>query len=192
MKLDLATLARDARAAHEPIRRANGRVVVLLDEVDQYDHAVVSLFDELLDGFGLGTAEEPVPVVLTFSLGGTMDHFLRAVVVERGITRTWLDVRELTGFLEDGEDLMAYELVLLNPFNPGLLPGLSDRSWAFNPGAEEELRARWVSRFRRNLGGVPSALTDRVLYALVDAARDADFVVEADDEIRLARLQDDE
>jgi hypothetical protein len=127
--------------------------------------------------------------VLTFSLGGTMDHFLRPIV-ESG--RSWLDVRELTGFLEDGEDMMAYELVLLNPFKPDLLPGLSDRSWAFNPEAEDELRARWVSRFRRNLGGMPSALTDKVLYALVDAARDADFVVEADDEIRLARLQSDE
>lgn len=190
LQLDLDALTEDARGHVDLIGQAGGRVVILLDEVDKYDEGVVALFDEMLDGFGLGSMEWPAPVVLTFSLGGTMDHFLRPIV-ERGVALPWLDLRELTVFQDDGEDMMAYELVLLNPFSSTLAPGFSDRSWGLNPEVSDDVRALWASRFRRNLAGMPKNLADPRLYLLVQWALDSAFFVEADDELRLAKLRGD-
>jgi hypothetical protein len=86
---------------------------------------------------------------------------------------------------------MAYELVLLNPFSSTLAPGFSDRSWGLNPEVSDDVRALWASRFRRNLAGMPKNLADPRLYLLVQWALDSAFFVEADDELRLAKLRGD-
>jgi CHAT domain len=181
---DLSALAAEARRRHD----LAARVVVLLDEVDAYGQAAIALFDVLLDGFGLGTREEPVPVALTFSLGGVLDHYLRPLV-ERAPTIAWLELAELAPFRNDGEDMMAYELVLLTPsFNPDP----SRRSWVRNPDVSDDERARWEARFRKHLAGMPSALTGDKLGVLVEWASEEQFLVEADDEARLARLRGDQ
>jgi hypothetical protein len=180
-QLDLAALGADARQSHNPA----ARVVVLLDEVDEYDEAAMILLGELLDGFGIGDASEPVPVVLTLSLGGTLDHWLRPWV-ERAPVIPWLRLAELGPFREDGEDMMAYELVLLTPsFNPE--PG--QRSWVRNLDVTESDRVTWEARFRKYLRGMPSALTGDSFNMLVEFASEQQFLVEADDEDRLARLR---
>lgn len=186
LQLDLAALAEDARRSHEFIRRRVGRVVVLLDDVDRYGDVAVTLFDDMLDGFGLGTATLPTPVFLTLSLGGQLDQYLRQLVESK--SRPWLDLQPLRVFQPDGEDLMAYELVLLHPVEGRLVQGRVERSWAFNPAATSELRQRWINKFRSYLGGRPIALTDKMLTTLVDFACDEAFLVAADDEKRLHQI----
>lgn len=187
LQVDLAALARDARDAHGFIRSRAGRVIVLLDDVDRYGELAVILFDEMLDGFGLGTATLPIPVVVTFSLGGQLDQYLRRLVEGRS-AKPWLDLQPLYAFQPDGEDLMAYGLVLLHPVEGRVVQGRAERSWAFNPAATAELREKWVGGFRRNLGGRPIRLTSEVMTTLVDMACEDAFLLAADDEKRLHQV----
>jgi hypothetical protein len=162
-------------------------VIVLLDDVDRYGELAAILFDEMLDGFGLGTATLPIPVILTFSLGGQLDQYFRQLAEGRA-AKPWLDLQQLRAFQPNGEDLMAYELVLLHPVEGRVIQGRAERSWAFNPAATGELRERWVSNFRRHVGGRPISLTSDVMTVLVDIACGDAFLVAADDEKRLHQV----
>jgi hypothetical protein len=186
LQVDLEALAKDACSSHGFIRCGAGRVVVLLDDVDRYGNVAITLFDEMLDGFGLGTAALPVPVVVTLSLGGQLDQYLRGLV--EGNSRPWLDKQRLRDFQPDGEDLMAYALVLLHPVEGRIVPQRAERSWAFNPTATAEVRKKWVAKFRSYLGGRPLALTGDMMTLLVDFACGEDFLVAADDEKRLHQI----
>lgn len=186
LQVDLETLAEDARSSHGFIKCGAGRVVVLLDDVDRYGDVAIALFDEMLDGFGLGSATLPVPVVMTFSLGGQLDQYLRGLV--EGNSKPWLDKQPLRAFQPDGEDLMAYELVLLHPVDGRMIPQRAERSWAFNPTATAAVREKWVAKFRSYLRGRPIALTGEMMTVLVDLAWGDDFLVAADDEKRLHQI----
>jgi hypothetical protein len=187
LQLDLASLAVDARRAHQRIAERNGRVVVLLDDVDAYDAAVAPLFEELLGRAGLGTAEEPVPVIMTLSFSDPLGDYFRKLV-ETAPSRSWLAVEELEPFREDGEDMMAYELVLLtSSFNPEA----GRPSWVRNPDVADSVRGLWEGNFRRWLKGMPIELTGERFDMLTELGAQAEFLMEADDEDRLARLLED-
>jgi hypothetical protein len=178
-------------AAVNPRIAAGGRPIVLLDAIHKYDK---ELLTELLDGnllghFGFGSnAANRIPTVLSFAVTGAALDFLRSVV-EAPLARPWLLRHGLNAFREDGEDVLAYERVLLHPFNPNLMPQVSDRAWVVSPEADVALVEYWRGVFRLLLEGWPKSLTDRVLYKSVRMARDANCLREADDEDLLRRLR---
>ena len=186
LQVDLAELAGDAHDSHGFIKGSAGRVIVLLDDVDRYGELAVRLFDEMLDGFGFGTATLPIPVLVTLSLGGQLDQYLRRLVEGRN-AKPWLNLQPLDAF-QPGEDLMAYEMVLLHPVEGRVVLGRAERSWAFNPAATAELREKWVGKFRKHVGGRPVKLIGDVMTALVDIACDDAFLLAADDENRLQQV----
>jgi hypothetical protein len=186
IQLDLERLQQDARAAHVLICRASGQVVLLLDEVEKYATALTDLFESMLNGFGLGSRRNPIPVVLTFALGSTTNDMLLPIAEQR-FTKPWLHAMALEPFKGNGEDLLAYELVLLNPYKD-LADGIADRAWAFNSDIDPDVRERWQGIFRKRLRGLPDQLGSEVLYVLTELAQSDGFVVEADDESLLKRM----
>jgi CHAT domain len=183
VRMDLETLLRDARAKYPLF--AEGQVVVLLDDVDRYGPLVPLLFKQtggILDASGLGSSSQPVPVVATCSLGGDASETLLKPIAEGQTRLSWLETGWLLPFQDTGEDLLAYELVLLNPFAEHLLPGVSGVGWAFNDDVEDDVRTRWEGRFRRTVRGIPQRFNTDAFYLLADTGKDAGFTIEADDE----------
>lgn len=119
LQKDLVQLANDVRK--KVPSRANGRVLVLLDAVDTYDKAIDPLFQKMLGGFGLGTAEEPIPVVLAFSSNGAAQDKLKGHL-EDSKNSVWLRHLLLNPFDTHGEDMLAYSTILLHPFRPNIVP----------------------------------------------------------------------
>lgn len=190
IRVDLTALLADTKQKIPFFRDAGGQAVVLLDDVDRYGDLVPLFFarqDGLVNATGFGTPEQPVPVVMTASLGGEHDARLRQIWEQRELL-SWLATETLDPFRADGEDLIAYELVLLNPFAPDLLPGVSDVGWAFNDEVADEVRDRWRKRFRRSLKGMPQRFLTDVFYVLADTAHDDQFTIPADDDVWLARI----
>jgi hypothetical protein len=191
IRADLSMLLADAGTRHPLFAALPSQVVVLLDDVDQYGPLVQDLMkqrDGILDAAGLGSSAQPVPVVMTCSLGlDATDKFLRPISEQR--TRpSWLETASLGPFAENGEDLLAYELVLLHPFAPALWEGVSGVGWAFNDDVEDDVRARWEKRFRRAVKGIPQRFNSEGFYIVAESAHDQQFTIEADDETLLARL----
>ena len=178
---DLGRLAADARAAHPHVARAKGRAVLLVDDIDASSVDLLdALHDQLLGEHGLGTQEEPVPVVLALTYGGE-DNLLRDVAEGRS-NQPWL-VMPLRPFQADGEDLLAYEQVMLHPFNPGAREGVSNRPWVLNRSLDRAVWDDYVNEARSELRGWPSVFTDGALYRFLGMARlgVSPFVKDADD-----------
>jgi hypothetical protein len=178
---DLGRLAAAARAAHPHVARANGRAVLLIDDVDASSvDLLYALHERLLGDHGLGTQEEPVPVVLALTFGGE-DNLLRDIAEGRS-NRPWR-VMPLRPFRADGEDLLAYEQVMLHPFNPGAHEDVSNRPWVFNRSLDRAVWNDYVSAARSELGGWPSVFIDGTLYRFLRVARIgiSPFVKDADD-----------
>lgn len=189
LRRDLAALAADYRSTCPAEEAPSRKVIVLVDKVDRYgQQALEGLFDEMLDGFGLGDKTEPVPVVLTLSLNGQNHDYLHRLV-EQGQSKTWLKLRPLKAFQPDGEDLLAYEHVWLNPFNPTLWAASSSKAWAINDESDDSTRTKWINRFRKRLKGIPSEVVSEEAYVLVDFAAEDSFLIEADDEHLLQKVR---
>jgi CHAT domain len=189
-QVDLGLLAADARRRHPVLARGPGRVVVLLDGIDDGSVELVEqLHEQLLGNHGLGTGAEPVPVVLAFAYT-SRDNLLRQIA-EGQSGKPWLEVRELRAFQSDGEDLLAWEQVLLHPFNRQIMPGFSDRPWVFNRELDPPYWDRYVTRARNSLGGEPSVFVGDTFYAFLAGTEPGGFLKDADDETLLASLPRD-
>jgi hypothetical protein len=187
---DLGLLAADARRRHPVLARGPGRVVLLLDGIDDSSVELVEqLHDKLLGDHGLGTESEPVPVVLAFAYA-SRDNLLRQIA-EGQSGKPWLQARELRAFRSDGEDLLAWEQVLLHPFNRQIMPGFSDRPWVFNRELDPQHWDRYVTRARDSLGGEPSVFVGDVFYAFLAGTEPGGFLKDADDETLIANLPRD-
>jgi len=115
LQADLRRLVKDARKRHESVQRAEGRVVILLDQVEQYGALMQEVIYRMLDGAGFGTSEEPVPAVLALALGQPANTVVKDTL-ERVASRKWLRQLMLKPFdYETDEDLLAYSWILLNP-----------------------------------------------------------------------------
>jgi hypothetical protein len=115
MQADLRRLVKDARKRHEPVRRAEGHAVVLLDLVEQYGQLMPEVMYRMLDGSGFGTSDEPVPVVLALAMGQPTNTIVKDTL-ERFASRSWLNQLPLRPFSsETDEELLAYSWILLNP-----------------------------------------------------------------------------
>lgn len=181
IQLDLEALLEDARDAYELFRGEHTQIVLLLGDVETYATGLHDLFEGgVLSGNGVGARARPIPVVMTFSTGHAKDAVLRDVAEERW-TRRWLNAMPLRPFEANGEDLLAYELVLLHPYK-NLGDEVSGKAWAFDDEAPAAVRDKYVGSFRRRLKGLPENLGSDVFYTIVEFAMDERFIVSADDE----------
>ena len=115
LRFDLRRLVKDARAQHESIRAAQGRAVIVLDQMEDYGSLLNDQIYEMLGPNGFGTRDEPVPAVLAVAMGGPTGTFVKDDL-ERTATWSWIRQLPLKPFdLESEEDLLAYSWFLLNP-----------------------------------------------------------------------------
>ena len=188
---DLGTLLDDATREIPYFRMSRAQIVVLLDNIEQYGSSLISRLvaktGGILNASGFGTPENPIPAVVTFSLGSVTDGTLRPLTETNKIIR-WLTTERLGPFEPNGEDILACELVLLYPFVPDLSKGISDTAWAFNDQVADAIREKWEERFRKQLKGIPVKLGSDIFYVLAEDATDDQFTVKADDEIWLRKI----
>jgi hypothetical protein len=165
MQADLRRLVKDARKRHESVERAEGRAIVLLDRVEQYrveqqgverrEDLLSGVLFEMLDGFGFGTSDEPVPAVLALAMGQPANTVVKDTL-EGFARRDYVNPLPLSPFnVEVDEDLLAYSWILLNP-PPHVFAGrhvLNDRA---SPEVVDMARDLMLTRFK----GLPSQFAD--------------------------------
>jgi hypothetical protein len=201
LQKDLAKLIQDARHKYPPqddatypVISETNRAIVFLSQVDQYGEELqTALLNEIFGGVGsvgLGTLEEPVPVVMTFSLTRPNTQIVQWVR-EMKAAPGWIRLLELKPFPFNGEDMLAYERVLLYPSEQrrDILPGVSDIPWAVNDQVSQGIITGCQVMFRGQLKGIPGLFAegDRI-YTLADAARHFSYLIEANDEKMLQDL----
>jgi hypothetical protein len=185
---DLAWLVLAARTKHEFIREAGGQAAVFLDDVDQYGAAAKFVF-ELVGPTGLGTADIPVPVMMTLSIVGDTRAFLWTSVVDR--PARWVLPMKLQPFQEKiDEDMLACELVLLHPFNKLRYEGTSGERWAINVDADEDLLQLFPAKFRKVVRQMPANLASEAFYAVADLAQHYNFLIPANDNDLLRKARE--
>jgi CHAT domain len=185
LEQDSAELRRAAIDRYPRLFTEGSRIVVLIDELGvTSDPLLTQLFDHDngLNHNGLGSNQHPVPVVLVVLTDDKPG--IRTDLLTGSKSETWLVSRELLEFNEDGEDMLAYELVLLNPWRSG---------------GDEQLRQRWIfdrtngqagpaKHARIALKGKPAHFVDHhyelfinygVLYNVLADANDGDTPVGA-------------
>lgn len=182
---NMTKLIQDAYAKHPTIKEAGGRALILLDEIDQYGEELTNaLMDDMLNGFGLGTSEHPIPVILTFSNVGGPRHMLDQFVQGQK-SKAWLKLRALEPFRQENEeDMLAYKRVLLHPYKH------NKRALAFNNSNEAKLQ-EWKNNFRKYFKGEPGLFSNRILITVVtDWAKKEKFLIEANDEDLLKAMRE--
>jgi hypothetical protein len=192
---DLASLLEAAKAKYTYFGDSAAQVVVLLDDIDEYGPLTELLLADpggIITASGFGKPENPVPVVMTFSLGsakgGSANDRLREIA--EGRTPPWLVAKQLGPFERNDEDLLAYETVLLHPFAPNLYEQVSDVPWAFNDEIADEVREEWEEMFRNVMRGIPARFWTDTFYVLAEAAssESVKFTIRADDDVWLSRV----
>jgi hypothetical protein len=180
-KLRSAAMAKYPKLFKEPCQ-----VVLLIDELGETsDPLLTKLFDHDygLGRNGLGSPRHPVPVVL---IALTDDRpGIRTDLLTGSKSETWLVSRELLGFDQGGEDMLAYELVLLNPWRSGGNEQLRQR-WIFN--REPDAQVNPAEHAQIALQGKPAFfVNDRyemfvrlgILHKVLTEANDGDTPVSA-------------
>lgn len=153
---DLVRLAKDGRAGDPKV----GRAMVLIDGFEQYPAPVVeAVFDDMLDGFGFGDADEPVPVVLALAKNpdsGPLVHDL----MERAATSSWLESLVLRPFdVDAAEDVFAYNQIILNPFGGGGADG--DLRYVLDDRVPLDRLEQARDLLRHEFDGVPGRFADQ-------------------------------
>lgn len=204
LEKDMTYLIRAAHAKYKFLRDEQGSAILFLDDVHKYDERFLNdwLGGDVLGRGGLrrdhalrrdegercDPAQTVLPVVMTFSTHGAPNTILKTIK-ERGQSLGWLRLEQLGPFPRTQDvDLMAYEQVLLNPFDErGVLrPNVSNKAYALNHKADPEDREFWCNEIiREDYRGLPSYFTDKKFYKTVEIACRYHFLVEADDERKL-------
>ena len=182
---DLGLLIADARAAHPTIVRPTSRALLLFDDVDDYADALDPLLRTVIGNSGLGTPSEPFPVVLTFLYGSLQKDALKEVYERK--KGAWM-VHALNEF-SSGEDLLAYERLLMNPLDSAHPSVHAAVPRAFNYRLDSHAIARGERGFQKILKGVPSLATSDLFHDVADLAQEDGFVVSADDDAILRALR---
>jgi len=191
---DLARTRKDIAAKHERFSKA--RVVILLDEVHEYDALLTPLFANGLSSRGLGRPfakdyEDFVPVVMIMGKESSAEEKMKPFLET---SKSWLRTVPLEPFKE-GESILAYERVILHPYAGTLLKDVSDRPWVRNRDADAADVDKWHELLRNseNLTCMPSDFHTKDFYYLVQAAAVfGNVLVPATDEDLLKELRDDE
>lgn len=179
LQKDLIRLANDVRK-NIPLL-ASGRVLVLLDAVDRYDKAIDSLFQEMLGPSGLGTADEPIPVVLAFSSYGPAQGKFKEYT-ENVQNSVWLRRTPLNPFEKNGEDMLAYGTILLYPFRPGSVPLVINESNESALKYCQDVVQIWLK-------GIPEKFAQSDFDDLAQVALRGEFLKEAKDEVIMGDLE---
>jgi hypothetical protein len=180
LQADLVQLGKAFRAKYPPTAGTKPRVVVLLNRVELYgDSLTTALLSEWADPAGLGTADEPVPLMLTFALDMAANHIFNRWIADAQ-SRPWILERALKPFAP-GEDILAYQRVFMNPFLLQLLPGISDVPLAINDDADPKTIETWEKVFRATGNGMPSAFLMEQTFALAKVAVDQGYLVPIQD-----------
>jgi hypothetical protein len=195
LQADLATLLEQVREKWPFVKESDGRAILFLDDVHLFGQEFLQdWFGGKFPGsYGFGSDEASrAPVVMTLALIGAAGQIVRPTR-EFIIANPWLALLPLGPFpKENDQDLMACEQVLLNPYDHAgrLKPGVSNVAFALNYGLKKDDEASWNdwSEFYRDLiEGKPINFTRGAFYGWVKRAQDVKFVLEADDEVRVAK-----
>jgi hypothetical protein len=164
------------------------RAVVLLDNLDLYDEGFVSGLFELTNQGGLGSVEEPVPLVVSFSLDdGPASQVLRPIAE---MPKPYAHVLRLQAFAP-GEDILCYHRVLLHPFDDHLFVWedlSSAAALAVDGSASAESVQKSEAYLRKLLKGRPAKLKTEFLYLAAREAKQKQYLVDADDREILREL----
>ena len=156
LQFDLRRLVKDARRHHESVRRAEGRAVIVLDQAEQYGPLLGDVIYEMLDEYGFGTKDEPVPSVLAVAMGGPSATIVQDTL-ERAASWSWMCQLQLKPFdFETEEDLLAYSWILLNP-PPNFSIGRHFLNYGVGRSAVEMARNFMQGEF----GGLPGKFANR-------------------------------
>ena len=184
-----AELMEEARRVKPDLVGKNSRAILFLDEVHDYFKDLDSIAGQGKVGvWGFGSEQDPVPVIMAFSLGTPTTDLLRPIT-ESG--RPGWQAMELGRFDNDPErpeDMLAYGRVLMNPFDPKILPEWSDRAWFMDYEIEKSIVTESEATFRLLLSGLPSQLSEKILYASAMVTVKGAFVKPALDEQKLKEL----
>ena len=179
LQVDLEALAREAR--HEQRFAAEGHVLVLIDDVERFDAAAGALA-EMLGPYGLGTADDPVPVIFAFS-GGVAEGALRTAITS---LRTFLERKpwyvkhvRIRQFRPPAEDPLPYQQFLL-----GHQPPLVVRATA----NESQVTALFEMLYENSMGA-PSLLEAKEVRLVITAAKNFNVLEEADDDAILRGMR---
>lgn len=184
-----AQLMEEARRERPDLVDKNSRAMLFLDEVHDYFKDFDSIASQRKMGvWGFGSQAEPVPVIMAFSLGTPTTDLLKPIT-ESGRTG-WQSI-ELAHFDNDPErpeDMLAYGRVLLNPFDPKLVPDWSDRAWFLDYELDRVVVEKCEATYRRFLTGIPKELSEKTFYAVTMSFFQDKFVKPALDEQKLKEL----
>jgi hypothetical protein len=181
LRQDLSALVLEAGK-----RRAGARVVVLIDEVHRFDAAAADLVAPgMLDATGLGTDQEPVPVVFAFT---SAKDAASAAAVEAltdflGKARSYVIQDRILGpFSEPSKDPLPYRQFLLH-YTPRLVIGRD---------ADPMIAQQMLERLHVMTKGIPSMLEspNESVEALISLARELrpELLEIADDDDLLEEL----
>ena len=187
LALDADQLREEAKAKYRELFEDDTRIIVLIDNLnDQCEELLENLFDRKwgLRGHGLGlSGAHPVPLVLVV-IADAPSGIRHDIVKSRDAG--WLVSRELKPFDSGGEDMLAYETVLLNPFRSGGNE-LTGRPWIFNRDIGTwENHVRYAQGF---LEGSPHFFSNDLFDKFVTVGVDLQILAAADDNIPLEVLR---
>ncbi len=188
---DLAQLRQEAIARHEDFIDPEARLILLLDDVHMYGQFVGTLLEELLGPYGLGTHENPIPVIFTYRPEAATQGYLKTIE-----NKPWLRQFTLQPFSQE-EDFLACQAVFLHPFEHSLAP----EGWTNDPLTitnDEQIRQdreeTWKSVFHLQLDGKPAGFLQPGIYGAAKIALDVDRYLQKanDDQILQHLLEGDE
>lgn len=189
LRLALRHDLRDFAKALEA-KRPGVRPVVFLGHVELLPSKFVErlLSTDLLTAFGLGTAEFPIPVVLTFD-GTRLSPLLAKSLVEGREPAAWFQILTLDALGRE-EAVGACERVLLHPHNTTLHKA-ARTPWILNRGIDARTFEKRIGRLLDDSWNpaLPSGFNTKDLYRWVVEAEDDGVVRSADDNDILRELE---
>jgi CHAT domain len=185
LERDSDYLRAEAMRKYDSLFTDASRVVVLIDNLGRECEMLLgALFADRngLNDYGLGVSpDNPVPVVLVVLTDE--EPGIRRKLDRGGIRTGWLVSRKLQPFDERGEDMLAYERILLNP-SPSGASDLMRTPWVFNRDLRPEEWSRNVQYTQVTLKGLPRYLVDEIVFeGYLQAAKAFAVLKNADDDI---------
>jgi hypothetical protein len=177
---DSDQLRRAAATKYPQLFASPPKVVLLIDDLGESSVPLLTkLFDRKygLNQYGLGSTDHPVPVVLVVLTDDRPG--IRRDLLTGAKSEDWLVSRELKLFDQQGEDMLAYELVLLNPFRSGGT-WQTQQQWIFN--RDPDMQDKNAGHARDSLEGKPAYFNDIRFDKFVQAGVRFEVLAPADDD----------
>lgn len=157
---DLTRLAAEARSADPVSFGPAHRVVAIFGGIGKWGEVTDLVFELLHKVYGLGTADEPVPIFATASMADEADA-LKRVQAQAGVSDA-MECQELSRFT-GAEEIFAYQTVLLHPSRRRLSPNREPLSPYVPNFDKETANPYWEEVLRKELEGVPDHFRERLV-----------------------------